>query len=171
MQMVKKTLILLAVIWLALLVLMPKKELYFKLEQTLAQQGIKINEKSIDEGMFTLTLNESDVYAKGIKIASIEKTTFFTLLFYTKVELDKLQIDESLQRMLPTQIEVMTLSHAVWNPVNVSVHAQGAFGAADGAVSLSKRSVRLDLNQTQGIEMFKGQLKQDEKGWYYETSF
>ena len=171
MQMVKKTITLLAVIWLALLVLMPKEELYFKLEQALAEKGIKINEKSIDEGLFTLTLNEADVYAKGIKIASIEKTSFFTLLFYTKVALGKVQIDESFKNMLPTQIEEATATHGIWNPMHVEIHAQGGFGAADGMVAFSKRTVRLDFNQTLGIEMLKSQLKQDEKGWYYETSF
>jgi len=171
MQMVKKIFTVLALIWFALLVLMPKQELYFKLEKELAVQGIKINEQNIDEGLFTLTLNEADVYAKGIKLASIEKTTFFTLLFYTKLELDKLRIDESLQNIVPTQIEEATFTHGVWNPINVSVHAQGEFGSADGTVALADRSVRLDFNETQGIEMLKPQLKQDEKGWYYETSF
>ena len=171
MQMVKKIFITLAVIWFALLVLMPKQELYYKLEKELAKNGIKINEKSINEGLFSLTLNEADVFAKGIKLASVEKVKFFTLLFYTRVTLDKLQLDDSLKNIAPTQTEHATVAHAVWNPLNISVEAQGSFGSLNGAVALADKTLRLDFNESKGIEMLKPKLKKDEKGWYYETSF
>jgi hypothetical protein len=171
MQMVKKIFITLAVIWFALLLLMPKQELYYKLEKELAKNGIKINEKNIDEGIFSLTLNEADVYAKGIKLASIEKVKFFTLLFYTKVTLDTLHLDDSLKNMAPTQTEHATVTHAVWEPLNISVEAEGSFGGLSGVAALAEKTLRLDFNESKGIEMLKPKLKKDEKGWYYETSF
>ena len=171
MQMVKKIFITIAVIWFALLLLMPKQELYYKLEKELAKNGIKINEKNIDEGLFSLTLKEADVYAKGIKLASVEKVKLFTLLFYTQVTLDKLHLDDSLKNMAPTRTEQATVTHAVWNPLNISVEAEGSFGGLSGAAALADKTLRLDFNESKGIEMLKPKLKKDEKGWYYETSF
>ncbi len=171
MQMVKKIVIALAVIWLAVLIFMPKQELYYMLEKELEKKDIKINEKSIDEGLFSLTINEADVYAKGIKLASVEKLNFFSLLFYTKVEFKNLVLDDSLKSMAPTQTDAATISHAIWNPLYIGIDAQGSFGELKGAVSLDDKTLRLDFNESKGIEMLKPKLKNDEKGWYYETSF
>jgi len=169
--MVKKTFIALGVIWLALVVLMPKQEMYYKLEQILAEEGIKINEKHIQEGWFSLDLDGLEVYAKGIKLADIESLSLFTVLFYTNIEIDNIVLDELLKDKIPTKIDTVNLSHAVWNPMHVGVNGEGPFGSFKGDVQLSERIVRLDFNDTKGIENLQPQLKQDEKGWYYETSF
>ncbi len=81
MQMVKKSFIVLMVAWLGILVLMPKQELYYKLEEELAKQDIKLNEAKINEGLFSLTLNQVNVYFKGINVATIEEVNLCTLLF------------------------------------------------------------------------------------------
>ena len=171
MQMVKKMVIALVLIWFALLWLMPKQELYYKLEKELAKNAVKINEKSIDEGLFSLTLNEADVYVKGIKLATVEKIDVFTVLFYTKVTVEKLALDDSLKTMAPTDVQEADGVYALWNPLNVSIDASGSFGRLEGKVALADKTVRLDFNASKGIEMLKPKLKQDEKGWYYETSF
>ncbi|HHD79221.1 MAG TPA: hypothetical protein ENK98_06270 [Epsilonproteobacteria bacterium] len=171
MQMVKKIFIALAVIWFALLVFMPKQMLYYKLEQELANNAIKINEKSMDEGIFSFTVHQADVYAKGIKLASVEKIHFFTLLFYTKVTLEELTLDDSLKSMAPTYTKEATATYALWNPLYIGVEAKGSFGGLQGMAKLADKTLRLDFNESKGIEMLKPKLKQDKKGWYYETSF
>jgi hypothetical protein len=159
------------VIWFALLVFMPKQSLYYKLEQELAKNAIKINEKSIDEGIFSFTLHQADVYAKGIKLASVEKVHFFTLLFYSELTLEKLTVDDSLKNMAPTHTKEATTTYALWDPLHISIEAKGSFGGLHGAVALADKTLRLDFNESKGIEMLKPKLKQDKKGWYYETSF
>jgi len=171
MQMVKKIFIVLFIAWFALLIFMPKQEIYYALEKELEKQEIEINEKSIEEGVFSLTLNQVSVYVKGIKIATIEEITFFTLLFYTKVELDTLLLDDALKVMVPQQTDKAILSHAVLSPFDAFVHAEGSFGVIDGSVDLKERKLHISFTETKKIEMIKAQLKKDEKGWYYETSF
>jgi hypothetical protein len=171
MQMVKKILILLFVVWFALLLFMPKKEIYYKFEKELAKQGIEINEKNIDEGLFLLTLNNASVYVKGIKVATVEKVNFFTILFYTKVRVNNLLLDDSLKAMAPQHTERVVFSHFVFSPFNVSVKAEGSFGVISGHSNLKERTIRLDFVETKEIDPIKSQLKKDEKGWYYETSF
>jgi len=171
MQMVKKIIITLLIVWFSLLVFMPKQELFYKLEDQLAKQEIKINETSIDEGLFSLTLNQATVYVKGIEIATIEKINFFSLLFYTKVELDALLLDEALVAMAPRQIEQAVLSYSVLSPMDAKVNATGNFGVIEGSIDLQGRKLHVDFTETKEIETIRGQLKKDEKGWYYETSF
>ncbi len=171
MQMVKKSFIVLIVAWLGLLVLMPKQELYYKLEEELAKQDIKLNEAKINEGLFSLTLDQVNVYYKGINVAIIEEVSLCTMLFYSSIELRSLQMDDSLKTIVPQITEKALLSHSILSPLNVSVDASGSFGSMAGNIDLSERTVRLDFNESKKIGMLKPQLKQDEKGWFYETSF
>lgn len=171
MQMVKRILIALAALWFVVLFFMPKQELYYKLEEELAKNDIKINEKSIEEGLFSLTLHDASVYVKGIKLATVQKIDFCTLLFYTKMEVTELLLDESLKNVALTKIDKVSVSHGIWNPLYLSIDAEGTFGQVDGNAAIVERTLRLDFNETKNIKMLKANLKEDEKGWYYETSF
>jgi hypothetical protein len=169
--MVKKILIAFFVLWFALLLFMPKQELYYKLEQTLEKEGIKINEGSIEEGIFSLTLKNADLYVKGIKVATVEKATLFTLLFYTRVELNELLLDDSLKSMAPQHTQNATLSHTLLSPVQLAIHAEGSFGVVAGEANVQERKVHVDFVEEKEIGMIKQLLKKGESGWYYETSF
>jgi len=171
MQMVKKIFIALFITWFALLLFMPKQEMYYKLEKELEKYEIEINEKSMEEGLFSLTLKQASVYIKGIPVATIEEIRFFTLLFYAKVELETLLLDDSLKAMAPQQTDKATLTHSIISPLVASIYAEGSFGGIEGSIDLKERKLHLDFNETKEIEMIRSQLKKGEKGWYYETSF
>ena len=171
MQMVKKSFIVFLVAWFAILVLMPKKEFYYKLEEELAKHEIIFNEGKMNEGLFSLTLEQVTVYFKGIPVATIEKVNLFTLLFCSSIELQALHVDDSLKRMVPQETQKALIRHSILSPLELSVDASGSFGALTGAIDLSDRTVRLDFNESKNIQMLKPQLKKDEKGWVYETSF
>ena len=171
MQMVKNIFIALCIIWFALLVFMPKRELYYKLEKELAKQEIIISGEKIEEGLFSLTLKEPSVYLKGIKIATIKEISLFTLLFYTKIELETLLPDDSLKAMVPQQTEYIVLSHSLLSPLQVLIDAQGLFGTVNGYADLKERKLTIDFIEAKEIGMIKSRLKKDEKGWHYERSF
>jgi len=82
---------------------------------------------------------------------------------------ENVMLDDSLKTMLPTEITTVKATHSILSPLNINLYAE--FGNVEGFVHLNDRSVRLDFNESKGIEMLKPNLKQDEKGWYYETSF
>ena len=171
MSMVKTILTLCVVIWLALVILMPKQEIYYKLEEALLTQEVALNEEEIEESFFGLSLKNVSVYVKGIHVASIEEVNLFTLLFYSSVEVKMLHMDDALKTMVPQETEKAVLVHSVMAPFSVSVEALGSFGAMDGKIDLNERKVHLDFNESKNIAMLKPQLKKGEKGWVYETSF
>jgi hypothetical protein len=171
MQMVKNSLIILLVIWLALLVFMPKRELYFTLEEQLAKHEIALNEKNIEEGLFGLKLEQVSVYFKGIKVATIEEVNIYTLLFYSSIHLHSLHMDDSLKSMAPQETKKAKITHSLASPREVLIDADGSFGSMSGRVDLAQRKAHLDFNESKEIEMLKPQLKKEGKGWVYETSF
>ena len=171
MQMVKKSALVLMVIWFAIVILMPKQEIYYKLEEVLDSYDIRLNEEKKSEGLFSLTLKQVSVYVKGINVATIEEVNFFTLLFYSSMEIRSLLMDDSLKAMIPEETTAAVLRHSVLSPSEVSVEASGSFGALKGYIELNEGKVHLDFNESKNIQMLKPAVKKSEKGWVYETSF
>jgi len=171
MQMVKKSVLALVLIWLAIVILMPKQEIYYKLEEALDSYEVRLNEEKKSEGLFSLNLKGVTVYVKGINVATIEEVNFFTLLFYSSVEVQSLVVDDSLKTMIPQETRSAVLKHSISFPLDVSVAASGSFGALTGNIDLNERTVHLDFNESTKLQMLKPSLKKSEKGWIYETSF
>ena len=171
MQMVKKSVLVLLVTWLAIVILMPKQEIYYKLEEALDSYEIRLNEEKKSEGLFSLNLKGVTVYVKGINVATIDEVNLFTLLFYSSIELESLLVDDSLKTMIPQETTSAVLRHSIRSPLDVSVVASGSFGSLTGNIDLNERKVHLDFNESKNIQMLKPALKKSEKGWVYETSF
>jgi len=171
MQVVKNTLIGIIVFWFAILLFMPKTALYYTLENSLAKQNIEINEKTIEEGIFSLRIMDIDVYVKGIKVATVKEINIFTLLFHTSVSVNEILFDDSLKSFIPQKIEKSVLFHSILSPLQVFMTTMGSFGLAEGTLDLNTQTVRIDIIDAKEIETIQSQLRKDEKGWYYETSF
>jgi hypothetical protein len=171
MQMVKKSVLIFLAIWFALLLFMPKTEIYHTIEKVLEQKDIKLNETSIDEGLFSLTLKDVTIYVKGIALAHVEEIDVFTLLFYSSLELSNLQVDEALHNKVPSSIKEAVFTHNVMAPFTVSMDANGSFGAIDGEFNNMDNDIRIDFVEVGDIGMIQSSLTKDEKGWFYEKSF
>lgn len=169
--MVKKGFIFIFVFWIGVVVLMPKTKFYYKLEEQLKQQDIILNEKSIQEGWFGMDIEGVTLYAKGIEMAKIETITLFTLLGYSCVEINGVEVDDSLSNILPTSIRHITIEHSLLKPLDLQLNAEGGFGGVEAEVDLASKRLLLDFNQTIEIDAIGSKLKKTEKGWHYETSF
>jgi hypothetical protein len=171
MQMVKKAALFILLFWVALIVFMPKEELYFSLEKVLAKQGIEINEAKISEGMFSLDLQELTIYAKGIKVATVQEIQCFTLLFYTKITMDNISVDKALSSMIPVKLEKVQLTHSILLPMKVALTGEGDFGQVTGSIDLSERKIHIDFEKSEKLGSLRRQLKKGEEGWYYEINY
>jgi hypothetical protein len=171
MQVVKNILLAMVTFWFAILLFMPKIDLYYTLENMLVKQGIEINEKSIDEKVFSLVLKEADVFVQGIKVVRLNRVNIFTLLFYSKIKVDGVNIDDSLKSFIPGTVEEIVANHSVFSPFKMFLHIKGSFGFADGTLNLKNRKVRLNFANSKKLNNIKKELKKDDKGWYYEKSF
>jgi len=169
MQMVKKSVLIFLAIWFSLLLFMPKAELYYTLESTLAKKDIKLNETSIEEGLFSLTLKDVTIYVKGIALGHVRELDFFTLFFYTSLDINDLKVDEVLHAKVPAMIKEASLTEHIFSPLSISVDANGSFGIIEGTITNS--NVHVDFLEINDISMIKSSLTKGEKGWFYEKSF
>ena len=158
-------------LWFSLLLFMPKERLYYALEEVLEKEHIQINEKSIKEGIFSFEIEEASLYVEGIKVATIENISFWTLLFYTHIEVKEVHIDSSLKNMLPKELVYGSMIHSVQNLFSASLKANGSFGVIEGVIDAKKRSIHMDFIEAKELQSIQSHLKKGDKGWYYETSF
>jgi hypothetical protein len=171
MQIVKKILIIALSIWIALLVLMPKKRLYYTLEHQLAKNDIRLNEKEIDETIFSLKTKEIDIYYTDTKIANTQLMDFTTYLFYNSVNIHNIEFDNSLQSTIGlSKINDVNLSYSIFSPTKVNIEASGSFGEIKGYIDFN-RTIHLDFIEVGNIQSFKSELKKNNHGWYYENRF
>lgn len=171
MQMVKKIILASFVLWITVLFFMPKAELYYSLEKALDKQDIKLNEKSIEEGLFSLSVKKVTVYIKGIPLINIEELNYFTLLFYSSLNIEDLIVDEALHSKIPAFIKEGHVKHQIFSPMSLTLDANGSFGQIVGNVDLMQGSVHIDFVNTKDISMIQSSLTKGEKGWVYEKSF
>ena len=169
MQMVKNSLILIVLLLLALVVFMPKKELYYQLEKQLEAQNIVISGETLNEGLVSLTVEHPVFYLGGAQIATAKQITLWSLLLYTKAEIEEMQIAEGLPTALSLQQAIAT--HSVIAPLQVKIEAESSLGGIAGEVLLQERSLHLELADMQENRAFTKYLKKGEKGWYYESQF
>jgi len=171
MQMVKRGLLLFLLLWAGVIVFMPKESLYFALEKRLAKEGIEINEAKIEEGLFGLTLRQPVIYVEGIKVARVQKIRMYTLLFYTSIKAENIEVEKGFHRYVPAKVEKVWFIHTLLHPLEISVTVKGSFGTITGMIDLKKHKIHLDVTHPEKLGILQREIKKNKKGWYYETSF
>jgi len=171
MQMVKKVLFFSVLAWLAVLVFMPRIELYHTLEKVLAEEDIRLNESSIEEGIFSLNIKDITVYVKGIAIAHIDSIVLNTYLFYNTVSINTIKVDASLHKQVPAQSDKIDMVYSLMRPLTLVLDANGTFGTLTGEIHINEKNIKLEFIEAKDIAMLKTFLSKGEKGWIYEKSF
>ena len=171
MQVVKNIFLGILVLWFAFLAFMPKTELYYLLEKELLKNDIKLNEQSIDEGIFSLKLHGVKLFAKGVHIADIKKVELVTFLGYTTFKIEEIVVDTLLSAQAPKEIKSIDIVHSILDATHISIDANGSLGEVIGQVNLAQRKIRVDFQKSKEIYKIKNFLKKDKKGWYYEKTF
>ncbi len=168
--MVKKILLIIAVVIFSLMIFAPKRELYYLLEEQLLKYDVVISNEDIDEGLFLLHIKHPDIYVKGIELAKIEKIDIIPLLLYSRVVAKGITTDRSLKKLMPVKVTTLKIVYQILNPKRVSISVVGDFGKADGYLYIDEGRVRLYISEPADIAKLKRLLRKDDKGWYYETT-
>ena len=150
----------------------PKQELYYLLEKKLKEKDIVLSNETVTDTWFGLNIKNADVYIKGIKMANTADLQLNIFFFYNTLNIENINIDESLHDMAPKAIDELKVKYSVLNPLNVTINGLGSFGTATGAVALKDKQVYIDFPVAKDIQTIKKFLKKDETGgWYYEANY
>jgi len=170
--MVKKSLIVILLVFIEVILFAPKLELYYLLEHKLDDAlGVVVNEKVAKETPFGLDLEGLRVYYEGADIATIKDINIFSLLLFSKVKALDIEPSAYLNRVAKFRVSTLDLIHSISNPFFIEIKANGSFGEFKGGIDLRKRVIKLRLVEAKDITSIREFLKRDKEGWYYEQSF
>ena len=171
MQMVTRIFFYTLFVWFALVWLMPKEALYFKLEQHLSSKGIKINEAAIEEGMISLSIRDGEIFLRGIRIARFENASIVSLFVYSHIHIDQMKTVQGLPAIPPLKADWIDLTHTVASPRQIRISAKGSFGSLTGTIDLYTHHIFIRFTELKELGVLRRELKKDAKGWYYENTY
>jgi len=171
MQMVKKIIITLFLLPIFLLLLSPKEELYYLLENELEKNDIVISNEKFSDTLFGLTISDADVYIKGINMIKIKSLNLNLFFLYNQLTIESIETDKGIHDIVPKSIESITATFSILKPYKVAVEATGSFGSTVGGYYIGKNKLFFRIKEQKNIRSFKKFLKTDTEGLYYEKFF
>ncbi len=131
-----------------LFILLPKENLYYKLEQELAKEGVIISDETINSSIFTLDINKAKIYVKGIDSANIDKVSLKPFFFFNKIKIENITLAQSLSNMAPSPIKEVNITYSIFDIFNIKIDANSIYGKIDGQVDLKNQKIFISLNPT-----------------------
>jgi len=169
--MVKKIILLIVLVPFLIWILAPKKELFYLLEKRLADQGIVISDGTVHENLFGLTIEHPALYFKGIKVATADEITLWSVLVYTRGTIRTLVFDATLKAYLPGKIDEVSIVHTVGDPFTVPITVTGTPLAGEGEIDLKERTIEIRFPHLPPKSALARYLKHTKGGWAYEQHF
>jgi hypothetical protein len=166
-----RSLLLLVVFLTALLLLAPKKELYFALEKRLEPQGILLGDEKIQPHLLSLDIEGVHLYYQGIDIGRVGKIAITPYLLVNRIVLEDFSPAKGLEPLQDLAIQRATVLYRLWHPRILLIRAEGTFGSVRGKFDLSQHKLFLRWTRMGSIQTIRPYLKKDEEGWYYEQTF
>jgi len=169
--MVKKILLALILLPFLVLLLAPKTELYHLLEKRLAAQDIVISGEQIHTTPIGVRLEHPTFYVKGIPVATAQSVSLWSLLLYSRMDVEGLVFDPSLKNYVPSSVHSITLVHSVIDPLHIQGTLTDPTMTGTGTIDLTGRSATLQVSKLPASSPLKRYLKHTKGGWLYESTF
>ena len=132
--------------------LLPKVDLYYKLEHILKEEKIVIsNEMPVDKILF-FNLKDAKVYYNDISICKFLDSNFYAFILYNNLTVKNIVLDKSMKIFLPEKIERVNLTYSIYNPLEVKLSSTGDFGEAEGFFNLKTRKLHIVLTPSANMK-------------------
>ena len=172
MQIIKNILVIILATILSIIIFAPKDRLYFMLEEQLREQSqMVISNEKLNNGLFGLEIENGDISIKGIELIKFDLIDISSFIFSSSIKIENIKIDKSISSMLPISEFNATISHNVISPMQIGIDISSGDITQKATLKMIEDGliqIRIDdINSTKWLKAF---MKQDENGWYYETS-
>lgn len=171
-RLLAKVLFALALLWITLIIFMPKKSLWYEAEALLLKRSVVFHDESLQSRMFGLDISQAQLYLGPIYAARIASIDLTILGIYNRMVLHDLFVGTELQTLKGLHIKEAVLRYWPWG--DVSVEAKGNFGTLAGFVDLEKHRVELDVMPTKwlkGQPLIMSRLKKRAKGYHFAWNY
>ncbi|MEA3228740.1 MAG: hypothetical protein U9P38_06695 [Campylobacterota bacterium] len=153
----------------------PKIGLYYLAEQQIKPFGVIISQEEIKDNGFALSLQNANISLKGVDTANIGYTDLKLLVLYNSLNIQKIELSSMADSFAPLNIDSITITHSIINPLFITGEAKGGFGEGTLNIDILKRVVTIKLipskNMKQKYKSTLRNLKKNSDGEYiYEKN-
>ncbi len=161
---------------LALIVaFLPKKNLYYLLEEELQKEKIAFSGEKIEDKLLYFEIRDAKIFYEDIEAGTLKRARVYPLFFWNMVEIEGISIDSDVARFVPKSTDFLRASHSIINPLKIQIEGVGDFGSLDGGVDILDRRVLLELNASSMMgtqyRNITSKMKQIDGKLVYEQSF
>jgi len=168
--------LLFAVLFVALVILfLPKENFYYLAETQLSKYKVALNNESVKDSGFVLSVENADVLYGSENVAHIEELSVAPFIVYNEINIKNISVAKNLQSFIPAEAESITLKVSAFFPVKVWINIEGEFGKIYGSYNIYSKNIHLNLEPGNGFAakypLLNSNFKDVEGELVYESSF
>lgn len=127
MKIILRSLVLSVLFIYALLIFLPKENLYYLALEKLSDHKVEVVSSSIKDTNFGLNISNSKIKYEKIDVAAVDRIFFKTLLFKTELNIQNLKVQKSLKKFFPYDMKYIKITHNILDPLAVDIKLSKQF--------------------------------------------
>lgn len=168
----KKWLVFVGSFIIALLVFLPKENIFYTLQNRASEKNMSFNYDKVKENPLLLSLEGGTAFYEELPLASFRTLEVHSYGVMNTLVAEKITLTPDFSELFPEVIESVIVKQRLWRPDNIVIEMSGDFGVAKGEYSLFHRRLHLVIEPSRILFRFPAlmnKLKKNENGeWVYE---
>jgi len=128
-----------------IIALLPKTDLYHKLEHILKKENIVLSDEKPSDKIFFFNLKNITLFYNDINIATISNSNLLPFIFYNKLTVENIKLDKAMKIFFPERINKVTVTYSIYDPIKIHLASYGKFGEAKGTFDLKTKKLHIIL--------------------------
>lgn len=170
----KKILLFTALLFIGLIIFLPKSELYYSAEEALAPTHLYLSGEEVHDRLFYLDIDNATMLLDTVEIGSITHIRFLPLIALNRITMSEIEFSGDFATLFPAGIEYLNFTHSLLHPMSIAITGEGEFGPFDGEIDLIKNRLTLHFTPSPLLRQYPlllSKLRKSDEGLIYETSF
>jgi len=175
MKRLAKGLIYLVVMFILLVLFLPKVNLYYAAEALMQKQNIYISDEEVNDSGFALELINPKIFFDKLELMKVDEIKLSSWLLYSSIKLSHIEVNEGFSDFLPSDINTIQVEHFIYNPTHISLSGESQDSFFYGDVDLVQKKIvihlRVGVKSEKRYKVLLRKLTKEEGGYYYEYKF
>ncbi len=155
---------------------LPKVQLYYKAETLLNPYKITLSKEHLKDAGFSLHVKDALLYYDDLEVGTISNISITPLLIYNSINVSSFTLHSDMEQFVPTQIDGISVTYSIFNPLHVTLYGEGQFGMIEGEAALLDHNISIRLQPSKLLEkqnpFWLRRMKKDSEGGYvYESAY
>lgn len=168
----KKFFLLALAVFIGVIILLPKENLYYSAEKAFAPMHLFLDDEDIHNRLIYLDVCDATLLFDSIEIGSIEKIRLTAFVFYNQVSIQSINFNKQFSMLFPDKIDYLTFTYSILHPLSINIEGKGGFGPVYGKIDLYDGSMKLFFTPSREMRRYPlllAKLYKSEGELVYET--